>query len=268
MISRLNLAVSKLLFCYKISLNTLTFLKLLWNTKRFSLFPNQSYLISEIPTSYELKLNGFVRELYLRTYAGDIAILYEIFWQKAYDRFTINYASLETIVDLGANVGLASLFFKSVSPQASILAVEPESKNFEVLQKNLKKIINSENIIAIKAAVNYVDGPLALKRERFAFNTKIDSSFKGETIEGISLNTLFNRYNLRKVDLLKIDVEGFEHQIFSANLDWIDKVENIIIEVHSEKDYRTCIDTLTQKGFTIKPLKQNIEQENIYWASR
>lgn len=268
MISRLNQAASKLLFCYKISLNTLTFLRLLWNTKRFSLYSNQAYFNNEVATSYQLKLNGFERKLYLRTNAGDLAILYEIFWQKAYDRFTIDYASLETIVDLGANIGLASLFFNSVSPQARILAVEPEHKNFVVLQKNLNRLINTENVKAIQAAVNYVDGPLYLKKERYAFNTKVNNSFLGETIEGISLNTLFKRYNLCKVDLLKIDVEGFEHQIFSENLEWIEKVKNIIIEIHSAKDYRICIDSLTQKGFTIQPLKQNIEQENIYWAYR
>jgi FkbM family methyltransferase len=214
-------------------------------------------------------LNNLQQDVHLRTFAGDLAILYEIFWLKIYQKFSINYAALETIVDIGANIGLATLFFRSLSPQARIIAVEPESKSFKVLESNLRSTFLAEKITTVNAAINCIDSPLSLKIGRFAYNTAISNLPQGAMVAGISLNTLIDRYDLKKIDLLKIDVEGFEHEIFKANLKWLNIVENIIIEIHSEMDYSTCIETLLQTGFEIQKLEsKSVAPENIYWAFR
>lgn len=267
MSKRLQLALSKFVFCYKASADVSTFIRLLGNTKRLSLSFQKRCLQNEKPSFYKLNLNKREQLVLLRTYAGDIAIFYEIFWQKAYEKFPINFSEFKTIIDIGANIGLASLFFHSVAPNAKILAIEPEQHNFELLQNNISNTACAEQIKAINAAISNQDGELYLKTERFAYNTAVSHKQQEKVVRSISLNTCIQEYKLAKVDLIKIDVEGFEHQIFSSNLGWLDKVDNIIIEIHSTKDYITCIDTLVQKGFAIQSVKPKTpDQENIYWA--
>ena len=172
--------------------------------------------------------------MYLRTYEGDIAVFYEIFWRKVYDVPQLDIASLRTIIDAGANIGMASLFFRSQAPNAKIFSIEPDADNFQLLQKNT---IHDEQIICIHAAIDNEDGLVHLSKSQLAYNTKVAENFSGEKVTALSMASLMQRHNIYFIDLLKIDVEGFEHKIFSSNLQWLDHVHNVLIEIHSEHDY-------------------------------
>jgi FkbM family methyltransferase len=51
-------------------------------------------------------------------------------------------------------------------------------------------------------------------------------------INAISINTILNKYNINQIDILKIDIEGSEKEVFSENIDWLERVKVIIIELH------------------------------------
>jgi FkbM family methyltransferase len=267
MIRRFILAANKLKFCYTISADLSSFIKLVRNTKKLRRHSKKQISTKpEEPVEYNFWINGQIRKVFLRTYAGDISIFYEIFLYKAYKLPKTIFANSTNIVDAGAHIGLASLYFLSQSPQAKIFSIEPDAENYSILQKNLESMIQSGKVVSIHAALDNKEGILNITRSQFSYNTKVDNGTSAEKVNAVSLNSLVASYNIEAIDILKIDVEGFEQRIFNEHVEWLDHVKNIILETHSSEAYNVCAKTLLNKGFQIKKL--SIETENIYWISR
>src|SRR5690606_24120311 len=111
--------------------------------------------------------------------------------------------SPETIVDLGAHVGFASIFYATEFPSAKIYSVEASRENFKYLKRNTEQF---ENIIALNNAIYPVDGEVLFDESGFSYNTKIGEA--GQPISSISMKTLMENYGIEKINLLKIDIEG------------------------------------------------------------
>ena len=54
-------------------------------------------------------------------------------------------------------------------------------------------------------------------------------------IEGISINKLMANFKINQIDILKIDIEGSEKEVFSQSTEWLEKVGLIFIEFHDRK---------------------------------
>ena len=138
----------------------------------------------------------------------------------------------KTVVDCGANIGLATRYLKHLFPQAQIIAIEPDGENFELLRKNIDHLDGCQ---AVQAAVWPVDGSVELERDGLrhsAFRTKGSSPGKG-SIEAVSIPRIMERFGLDRIGLLKIDIEGAEMELFSAaDLSWLERVDRIAIELH------------------------------------
>ena len=86
------------------------------------------------------KPKGYVAPIYLRAGTSDIPTFYQCIYHAEYD---LNLAKEpQVIIDLGANIGLTSVFFKTKYPNAKVIAVEPEQFNFELLKKNTASFNN------------------------------------------------------------------------------------------------------------------------------
>ena len=139
-----------------------------------------------------------------------------------------------TIVDAGANIGLTSVFFANRFPQARIFAIEPEASNFEMLKKNAGAY---PNIVCIHAALWKESIPLDLTNPgtgNWGFQTKehrADESTAG-IVPGITLDQLMQSHGYDAIDVLKVDIEGAEKEVFEASASWIDRIGAIIIELH------------------------------------
>lgn len=137
-----------------------------------------------------------------------------------------------TIVDLGANIGLATRFLAHKYPEATIIAVEPDQENVILLKKNLE---GHGRCHVIQAAVWPVDGTVELERDGLrhsAFRVKEAADHEG-TVEAITIPHIMRKFNLERIGLLKIDIEGAEREIFDAkDLAWLDRVDRIAIELH------------------------------------
>ena len=270
MIRRFILAFNKLVFCYTISADLSSFISLVCNTKKRKWHSKKNSVnLPDKLIKYNFRINGQRRQVFLRTYAGDISIFYELFLYKAYKLPGTIHATATHIVDAGAHVGLASLFFLSLSPGAKLFSIEPDAENFSILQKNLKNVIELGKVIPVHAAIDNKDGFLGVTRSQFGYNTKMNDSQEGEKIVAISLNSLVTLHEINIIDIIKIDVEGYERKIFSENVEWLDLVKNIILETHSSEDYDVCTSVLLGKGFQIKKLiSLNNDAQNIYLASK
>jgi FkbM family methyltransferase len=135
-----------------------------------------------------------------------------------------------TIIDCGANIGLATRYLQHAYPNARIVAVEPEQGNFELLQYNMKDF---SKVQCVRAGIWPEEGTLQLQREghqESAFRT--EAGDHGDT-EALTIPRIIQRYSMERIGLLKIDIEGSEKELFTGgDLTWIDKVDRLSIELH------------------------------------
>lgn len=138
-----------------------------------------------------------------------------------------------TIVDLGANIGLAAVWFAKRYPGARIVAVEPDRGNFALLEANTVALPQVQPacaaIWAEDRVVHMVDPGLGPWGLRVAEPTEAGP---GVDVEAISMPTLMERFELERIDLLKIDVEGAERRLFDGDVAWLERVGAIAIELH------------------------------------
>lgn len=142
----------------------------------------------------------------------------------------------EYIVDCGANIGLASLFFAARFPQAKIIAVEADASNFAMLVRNTEGV---SNIVPVHAAVwceattVFLDSSIesAWGRRVLGAGAQEDSA-AGDTVRAVTMPQLMTDHGLARIDLLKIDIEGSELELFSGDVSWMSKVSTVVIELH------------------------------------
>lgn len=130
------------------------------------------------------------------------------------------------IVDIGANIGLASAYFNLKYPGSRILAIEPDNGNLEIAKYN---VIGDCQLISAAVSSCQGTGNLLSTGRNVGFRVCPDPSGSVifETVESL----------LRKGKgcvpfIIKIDIEGFESDLFSANTDWIDLFPVMLVELH------------------------------------
>ncbi|KAF2081180.1 FkbM family methyltransferase [Flavobacterium sharifuzzamanii] len=161
------------------------------------------------------------------------------------------------IIDLGSNIGLTSVFFTEHFQRGRIVLVEPNLENFEVLSFNLKEKENFE-FFKIMGAVWSSNSKVKIVSD---FRDKADWAFRVEesndlnSIQAYTINDLATKNNFEHIDILKIDIEGAEKQIFNtlvSDLEFLKKTKCIAIEIHDEFDCRKEIcKILDDYGFEI-----------------
>lgn len=172
--------------------------------------------------------------IYLRHNTSDVKTFDKVFLEDEYD-FTPQHPP-EYIIDAGANIGAASVYLAHQYPKARIISLEPEKSNFDMLLKNTE---NYKNILCLNKALWYINEPLTIKNpdaDKESFEIQQNNSTSGENIiESTTINQLIMDYDIPGIDILKIDIEGSEKEVFSYNTEWLDKVGLIFIEFHDRK---------------------------------
>jgi FkbM family methyltransferase len=178
-----------------------------------------------------MQLAGIKHPLWARAGTSDIETFEEVFLTRQYD---LPFAGFEPahILDLGANVGYASIYFAARWPQARILAVEPATGNLDLLDRNTRPW---NRISCLQAAVwshpswVQVANP---KDEPNAYRMSESQDSAKENIRAHTIAQLIERLKCEHLDLLKMDVEGAEAEIFQNGAEWLDRVKVLIIELH------------------------------------
>jgi FkbM family methyltransferase len=189
------------------------------------------------PIEVEVKPRGLPAPVRLRWRTADFFVYEQIFVKGEY-RFDFG-ADVRTVVDAGAHVGLAAAYFAATWPDATILALEPEGENFSLLAKTA---IGYPGIIPINAALWRSECALHVidpGAGNWAYQTQETSnappaSSRG-VVRGMTIDGLMNRYGLDFIDLLKIDIEGAEKEVFDPVPRWMGRVGAIIIELHERR---------------------------------
>jgi 31-O-methyltransferase len=174
----------------------------------------------------------------------------------------------DVVLDIGANVGLASMCFAGVQPDLTIMAVEPAPDVFTCLERNVQAHLNTS--MAIRAAMSdklgshdftyYPNAPgnsgLYANREKddevtriYLHNKGVDDSSNDGMIKGLhdgvlitvpttTISQLMHEYSLERIALIKIDVERAELDVLRGigDRDW-GSIGSIAAEVHDEEGH-------------------------------
>ncbi len=153
---------------------------------------------------------------------------------------------------MGANIGLASIYFAKNFPKGRIIAIESDKNTFAALERNLNEIPNS--ICLNKAIWSHPTtlGIVSTFRDHQSWSHSVTENLARDSvdqIDSIDFNTLIKEHNISSIDLLKIDIEGAEGEIFSerANLDFLKIVKVLALEIHEEVSDREHILTVLRK---------------------
>jgi FkbM family methyltransferase len=167
----------------------------------------------------------------MRNNPYDYATFEEVLLRKTYNielGFTPHF-----IIDGGGNIGLTAAFFASKFPDARIVSLEPDEENFKLLSKNTKPYAN---ISALQKGVWHRQTHLMVKDVGLGNNgltVEETATPSASSIEAINIAQLMQEYNQAVIDVLKLDVEGAEKEIFSSGYEqWLPKTRVLIIELH------------------------------------
>jgi len=154
------------------------------------------------------------------------------------------------ILDCGANIGLSVIYLKRICPTATIVAFEPDIKNFDLLKRNIESHKLS-NIDLRNDAVWNEETLLTFKSEG-SMGSKIASEKKNDPSNLVRAIRLKN-YLDRKIDFLKIDIEGAEFEVLRDLADKLSLVETLFVEYHGSFEQNgeltNLFRILTENGF-------------------
>jgi len=146
----------------------------------------------------------------------------------AYRRI-LSSGDLPVIVDAGANVGAASRWFARAFPEAAIVAIEPDPGSAAVCRKNLIAVPRAQ---VIEAAIGSTPGHVEVLPAAESLGTRtVRSSSGGVRIVTVD-DALHSAGEKARPFIAKIDIEGFERDLFSANTGWIAKMPVVMVEPH------------------------------------
>ncbi len=196
-----------------------------------------------------LEITWVPTPLWCRTSGSDRWALWQVFARRHFEYALQDPPRL--IVDGGANVGYASVFFANRYPEARIIAVEPDPENCSMFRKNCAAYPNVE---LIEGALWQSEAELVIENpghHSWGFRvaeapSPTDRSFKGVTVAGI-----LTRSPERCIDLLKLDIEGSEEGLFSSGYeDWIGRIGNLMIETHGQGPRAAVFAVMAENGFS------------------
>ena len=170
--------------------------------------------------------------VHLRMRTTDVSVYEEIIVNSEYE-FDIEREP-SVIVDAGANIGLTSVYFANRFGNAKIIAVEPERSNFEMLLKNSERY---ENIVPLEAALWRADTAVNLSDPGtgcwgFQIEERERVLERGPRVRALTLDTLMREVGVDHIDILKVDIEGSEKEVFECCGKWIDRVGVLVVELH------------------------------------
>lgn len=169
--------------------------------------------------------------------SSDIAVFRQIFLEEQY-RMSNPPSAVRSILDVGANIGLASISFLNRFPEARVLAVEPDPGNYRICLENLAPYGARARVLL--GALWPRCTRLALSRggdQREWATTVAEPEDAGEvTVQSWDMPTLLAMAGFETVDLLKIDIEGSERDLFEEPCEpWLARVRNVCIELHGKQ---------------------------------
>ena len=185
-----------------------------------------------------------------------------------------NVTDARTILDLGANIGVAAAFLSACYPAASMACVEPVPDNLRLLRRNIDA--NNLSVDVLPAAVGPGDGQTVMEissdpRQSSALGGDYTPRSTGRTVpvEVMSIPSVLSKLGWSRIDLLKIDIEGGEKPLLGDRPEWLKSVGAILGEGHIGYGYTPdkARNDLAPFGFQVKIYRER-KGSFLFFADR
>jgi FkbM family methyltransferase len=219
--------------------------------------------------SYAAHVPGLARPVIIRTGETDQQVFRKIFVRNEYRHDFLPAAT--SIIDAGANVGYSVLWFRARFPQARIVALEPDPRNFLCLQANCGHL---DNVVLLQAALWKTDAELALQttldgKPMGSWSTRtlpaaVDAPQDTAMTRGYAMRSVMELAGIDRADLVKIDIEGAEKDVFEAeDLSWLDVTSVLTLEFHDR--FRPGCTAAAQAALSRRPHETARKGENVWF---
>ncbi len=179
---------------------------------------------------FSVRVPGIKTPIHLRAKTSDIEAFCQIFIHGELD-VDINHP-VEYIIDAGANIGLSSVYLINKFPNSYIDALEIDKENIKIMDLN---VCEYGNINIIQKGLWGTSEVLRIKNpnaESWAFIVEPSDENDPLSFSSITIDDLMNVSGKQSIDILKIDIESSEKEVFSADTSWLKNVGTLFIELH------------------------------------
>jgi FkbM family methyltransferase len=177
--------------------------------------------------------------------SSDLGILYQVLGKEEYApvvpilRQRCERSNVIRIMDVGANVGYTTLYFKALFPAAEILSLEIERSNFDQLKTNIS-LNQMQDVEPLEMALWIRNANLEIKtdfRDKTECSYYVEESANTADIKGYELGYFMELKKWPYLDFLKMDIEGAERYFFETDEltdSVLSKTAILVIEIHDE----------------------------------
>lgn len=188
----------------------------------------------------------------IRLNTSDISVYHDIFQKNSFACLS-NITDVKFIIDCGGYIGCSAIWFLNNYRNAHIIVIEPDPDNFILCSKNLSYY--NQRVTLIHSAVwSYKRNLIVYKGNGSYWSTQVRETKNGEKIDicAVDIDTLIKESGFEKVDILKIDIEKAELDLFSHDYEkWMNKVKNLSIELHNKKSEEVFFGALKKYNYQL-----------------
>ena len=197
--------------------------------------------------SYQaVQFKNLVHPIFLRPGTRDAATVMNNIIREEYGQVKARKEST-WMIDAGAYIGDTAAYFLSNYPGLNVIALEPGEESHTMAARNLKDY--GSRSILLKKGLYSADQVCRFDGN----NTGAGISGSGYEIKCISLPTLIQIYSIPRIDILKMDIEGAEEQVFLENpASWLRLTDLLLIEIHKPHILGLISTVLRENNFSMR----------------
>jgi FkbM family methyltransferase len=176
----------------------------------------------------------------LRHGSSDTDVFFQIYMSREYDPVgdlvQNKNASAPVIIDGGANIGLFTVRMKSFFPDARVICIEPDVDNFETLRRNVAPYAD---VTCEHSGIWHSNKRLKVydKNNSGKWGLIVEEDEENGNVDAVSIGDLMEKHNIDRVNILKLDIEGSEREVFSSNFDkWLPRIDMLVVELHDRNN--------------------------------
>lgn len=223
------------------------------------------YHLSKLaPKNYPIRINltnglSFI----VRSRTMDRSVVKEVWLKNIYNKHGIKVEKGDTVIDIGAHIGVFSVYAAELSQTGKVYAFEPFTENYKALE-NHKAINKKDNLLIFNTGISNKDGAQTLHLSAdnntggHSLHLKNDSTRTVE-IQTTTLSGFCEREKINKIDFLKLDCEGAEFEILKSSEPVLKIVNKIVMECHpyGNETVDGVVKILENNGFAVKRESDN-----------
>jgi FkbM family methyltransferase len=219
-------------------------------------------------TGFAMETDGIALDIEDDPDGGVAKIVYREI-ETSYGINTIAFEPGDVVLDLGAHVGVVSIYIAKRWPEVTVIAVEPVPENYGKLCHNI--VVNCVgNVVPVDAAVTgdgrdvMLYGDLGTNSGGASVFVRPSSGGYETVARSFTLAELFEFYVPNRCKLLKVDIEGTEYEVLRADPTLLDRVDYLVVEAHTG-------DALSALGYEAEKLREmcteHVDQEHLFWTA-